>query len=141
MRTRTEEINVRVYKTEKNKLVSSKKSLEENLLTLERTQTGWIEPFSKWITQAENLPAVAECGALLEQKSTAKLLFGSNLRLSASEASGTYRDPWDFVVRAKNSLKNRESFQNCELLVPLYNQVRTHFITIQAVVTENPKIV
>ena len=51
------------------------------------------------------------------------------LQLSASAASGTYRDPWDFVVRAKNSLKNRESFQNCELLVPLYNQARTHFIT------------
>ena len=121
-------IDQEIYKVEKNKLVSSKKSLEENLLTLERTQTGWIEPFSKWIDQAENLPVVAECGSLLEQKSAAKLLFGSNLQLSASEASGQYRDPWDFVVRAKNSLKNSESFQNCELLVPLYNQVRTHFI-------------
>ncbi len=111
-------IDQEIYKTEKNKLVSSKKSLEENLLTLERTQTGWIEPFSKWINQAENLSVVAECGTLLEQKSAVKLLFGSNLQLSASEASGQYRDPWDFVVRAKNSLKNRESFQNCELLVP-----------------------
>src|SRR3989339_1990692 len=111
-------IDQEIYKVEKKKLVSSKKSLEENLLTLERTQTGWIEPFSKWIDQAENLPVVAECGSLLEQKSAAKLLFGSNLQLSASEASGQYRDPWDFVVRAKNSLKNSESFQNCELLVP-----------------------
>jgi DNA invertase Pin-like site-specific DNA recombinase len=33
------------YKTEKNRLVSQKKSLEENLITLERTQTGWIDPF------------------------------------------------------------------------------------------------
>ena len=69
-------IDQETYKTEKNKLTSSKKSLEENLLTLERTQTGWIEPFSKWIIQAENLPEVAECGTLLEQKSAAKLLFG-----------------------------------------------------------------
>jgi len=36
-----------IYKVEKNKLVSQKKSLEENLITLEQTQTGWIEPMSK----------------------------------------------------------------------------------------------
>ena len=120
-------IDQETYKVEKNKLTSSKKSLEENLLTLERTQTGWIEPFSKWITQAENLPVVAECGTLLEQKSAAKQLFGSNLQLSASEASGTAQSPWDFVVRAKNSLKNRESFQNCELLVLVFGKIRTHF--------------
>ncbi|EKD79920.1 MAG: hypothetical protein ACD_40C00258G0001 [uncultured bacterium] len=35
-------IDQETYKSEKNKLTSSKKSLEENLLTLERTQTGWI---------------------------------------------------------------------------------------------------
>ena len=138
-------IDQEIYKVEKNKLVSSKKSLEENLLTLQRSQTGWIEPFSKWIDQAENLPAVAECGTLLEQKSAAKLLFGSNLQLSASEASGTYRDPWDFVVRAKNSLKNVCDFENCELLVGAQRielwtsflsgkrsttELRTHFINL-----------
>ncbi len=101
------------YKTEKNKLTSSKKSLEENLITLERTQTGWIEPMSKWIVQAENLPAIAECDDLLRKKVVSKEIFGSNLRLSASEASGTYRDPWQFIVVTKNSFKNSESFQNC----------------------------
>ena len=130
-------IDQETYKVEKNKLTSSKKSLEENLLTLERTQTGWIEPFSKWIDQAENLPAVAECGSLLEQKATAKQLFGSNLQLSASEASGTYRDPWDFVVRAKNSLKNRESFQNCELLVGAHRiELWTSFLSGKRSTTE-----
>ncbi len=112
-------IDQEIYKVEKNKLVGEKKSLEENLLTLERTQTGWIEPFSKWIDQAENLPTIAECDDLLAKKVVAKQMFGSNLQLSASEASGTYREPWDFVVRAKNSLKNAGDFENCELLVTL----------------------
>ena len=69
-------IDQETYKVEKNKLVSSKKSLEENLLTLERTQTGWIETFSKWITQAENLPEVAQSSDLLAKKVVAKQLFG-----------------------------------------------------------------
>ena len=53
----------------------------------------------------------------------------ANLRLSASEASGTYRDPWQFIVETKNSVKNDENFQQCAILEPLYNKVRTHFIT------------
>ena len=104
------------YKLEKNKLTSSKKSLEENLLTLERTQTGWIEPMQKWIVQAENLPAIAECGTLLDKKRASKEIFGSDLRLSASEASGQHRDPWQFIVETKNSVKNAENFQQCAIL-------------------------
>ena len=104
------------YKAEKNKLTSSKKSLEENLITLERTQTGWIEPMSKWIVQAENLPVIAECDDLLAKKIISKQLFGSDLRLSGSVASGQHRDPWQFIVETKNSVKNAENFQQCAIL-------------------------
>ena len=59
------------------------------------------------------------------------------LQLSASAASGTYRDPWDFVVRAKNSLKNRESFQNCELLVGAHRiELWTSFLSGKRSTTE-----
>lgn len=122
-------IDQETYKTEKNKLTSFKKSLEENLITLERTQTSWIEPMSKWIVQAENLPAIAECDDLLAKKVVSKEIFGSNLRLSASEASGQPVQPWDFLQETKNSFKNSEIFANCALLEPLYNKIRTHFIT------------
>ena len=106
-------IDQEIYKVEKNKLVSSKKSLEENLITLEQTQTGWVEPMSKWINKASSLPTIAECDDLLAKKIIAKEIFGSNLQLSASEASGTYNEPWDFVVRAKNSCKHLENLQLC----------------------------
>ena len=109
-------IDQETYKLEKNKLTSSKKSLEENLITLERTQTGWIEPMSKWIVQAENLPAIAECDDLLRKKVVSKEIFGSNLRLSASEVSGTAQSPWDFIGETKNSIKNGENFEICSLL-------------------------
>ena len=101
-----------IYKVEKNKLVSEKKSLTDQLARMTQTQTGWIGPMEKWINQAENLPVVAECGTLLEQKRAAKEIFGSDLWLSASEASGTAQSPWDFVISATGRCKKAENLQN-----------------------------
>ena len=84
---------------------------------------------SKWIVQAENLPAIAECGTLLDKKRASEEVFGSNLQLSASEASGQTVQPWDFLQETKNSFKNSEIFADCALLEPLYDKVKTHFIT------------
>ena len=109
-------IDQEAYKTEKNKLVSAKKSLEESITSLAQTQSGWIEPMEKWVNQAGSLIEVAECGTLLEQKSTSKEIFGSNLRLSASEASGTAQHPWDFLAEFKNSIKNGGDFEKCDFL-------------------------
>jgi len=106
-------IDQEMYKSEKNKLVSYKKSLDESITSLAQTQSSWIEPMEKWVGKAESLPTVAECGTLEDIKRASKEIFGSNLRLSASEASGTAQHPWDFLVEFKNSLKNNESFQNC----------------------------
>ena len=40
----------------------------------------------------------------------------SDLWLSASEAIGQYRDPWQFIVETKNSVKNAENFQQSAIL-------------------------
>ena len=88
------------------------------ITSLAQTQSGWIEPIEKWINQASSLIEVAECGTLLDKKRASKEIFGSNLRLSASEASGQTVHPWDYLAEFKNSLKNRESFQNCCDLEP-----------------------
>ncbi len=109
-----------IYKLEKNKLVSEKKSLTDQLARMTQTQTGWVEPMLKWINQAENLPVVAECGDLLVKKITAKEIFGSDLWLSASEASGTAQTPWEFVISATSRCKKAENLQNsCAWVGPL----------------------
>ena len=109
-----------IYKTQKNKLVSSKKSLTDQLARMTQTQTRWVEPMLKWINQAENLPAVAECGTLTQVKSAAKEIFGSDLWLSASEASGTAQSPWDSVISATSRCKKAENLQNsCAWVGPL----------------------
>ena len=71
---------------------------------------------SKWIVQAENLPVIAECGTLLDKKRASEEVFGSNLQLSASEASGRAQHPWDFLAETKNSFKNSEIFADCAIL-------------------------
>ena len=63
---------------------------------------------------SETKPPIAEC---------------ANLQLSASEASGQYSEPWDSVVRAKNSCRHLENLQLCGAWVPLYDEVKTHFIS------------
>ena len=72
----------------------------------------------KWINKASSLPTITECDDLLAKKIIAKEIFESNLRLSASEASGTAQHPWDFLAETKNSFKNSEIFANCALLEP-----------------------
>ena len=52
-------IEQETYRTEKAKFLSEKKSLEEKITRLEQKQTGWIEPMSKWIKEARNLPKIA----------------------------------------------------------------------------------
>ena len=110
-------IEQETYKLEKNKLVGQKKSLEEKLARMTQTQTGWIEPFSAWLDKAGALSKISECSGLSEIKSASEEVFGSNLLLSASEASEEPQHPWDFIVETKNSARNSEISEKCAILV------------------------
>ena len=79
-------IEQEVYRTEKAKLLSEKKSLEEQSITLEQKRTGWLEPMAEWIKEAENLPKIAQENNLFEKKVACRTLFGSNLVLANREA-------------------------------------------------------
>ncbi len=48
-----QDIEQSVYRMEKAKLMSTKKSLEEQITTMEQKQTGWIEPMREWIKEAQ----------------------------------------------------------------------------------------
>ena len=45
-------IEQEIYRNEKAKLLSEKKSLEEQAVRLEQKQTGWLGPIPEWIKQA-----------------------------------------------------------------------------------------
>ena len=94
-----------VYRKEKSKLMSRKESLTENIHDLQHRENHWVEPMSEWIMRAGNLPKISERGTLLDKKSAAIDIYGSNLLLSASVASGEPQHPWDYLLGAKKESK------------------------------------
>ena len=81
-----QDIEQEIYRTEKAKLLSEKKSLEEQSTRLEQKRTGWLEPMAEWIKEAESLPKIAQESNLFEKKVACRTLFGSNLVLANREA-------------------------------------------------------
>ncbi len=80
-----QDIDREIYRTEKAKLLSEKKSLEEQMTNLEQKQNGWLEPMAEWIKVASSLEKTARDGNLFSKKVAAEQVFGSNLVLANRE--------------------------------------------------------
>ena len=118
-----QDIEQEIYRVEKSKLLSEKKSLEEQSANLEQKRTGWLEPLEEWIKEAENLPKIAQESNLFAKKVACRTVFGSNLVLANREArltapSGIEIPPqnqWAALCAAHDlALKKPKSF----ILVP-----------------------
>src|SRR3989344_4837722 len=81
-----QDIDRDIYRTEKAKLLSEKKSLEEQMTNLEQKQNGWLEPMREWIKVASSLEKTARDSNLFLKKVAAEQVFGSNLVLAGREA-------------------------------------------------------
>jgi len=110
-------IEQEIYRSEKAKLLSEKKSLEEQSVKLEQKQTGWLEPMAEWIKEAESLPKIAQESNLFAKKVACRTLFGSNLVLANREARLRAPSGEDFphkingrhfVPPTNSSVKNRK---------------------------------
>ena len=80
-----QDIEKNIYRVEKAKLLSEKKSLEEQMINLEQKQKHWLEPMEKWIKDAGNMEKIALDSNLFAKKVVAKEIFGSNLLLQKKE--------------------------------------------------------
>src|SRR3989337_268840 len=69
------------YRLQKGKLLSEKKSLEEEICNLSHKQNDWLEPFQNWLEVAQNIDKIASDSDLFAKKDCAKEIFGSNLLL------------------------------------------------------------
>ena len=92
-----------VYTAEKSKLMSQKKSLEEQSTALENNERVWLEPFKEWINTAKNAGKIAVSGSLNEKKVLASKIFGSNLVLDRKKARGCCGKPWSLLVENQSS--------------------------------------
>ena len=69
------------YREQKAKLLSQKKTLQEEITSLQHTQNDWLAPFQDWLKDAAHLDKVASNCDLFAKKVAAKEIFGSHLRL------------------------------------------------------------
>ncbi len=105
-----QDIDREIYRIEKSKLLSEKKSLEEQNIKLEQKQNDWLEPMTKWINYAQNIEKIARDSNLLEKKVAAKEIFGSNLRLTSRALAGEPQNQWAALCAArKMASKKSES--------------------------------
>ncbi len=89
-----QDIEREIYRDEKAKLLSEKKSLEEKVARIEQKQNDWLEPMKEWIKVASTLVKIARDSNLLEKKVAAKEIFGSNLRLASRAVRGEPQNQW-----------------------------------------------
>ena len=111
-----QDIDREIYRVEKGKLLSEKKSLEEKISTFQQRQTGWIEPMRNWIIQAQSLEKISNESNLFEKKVAIKEIVGSNLILQNREAREKtqnateipFKTPWGAVVAVRRFLGKKE---------------------------------
>jgi site-specific DNA recombinase len=70
------------YRNQKAKLLSEKKSLQEEIISLSHKQNDWLAPFQSWIKDAQSLDKIASDTDLFSKNVWAKEIFGSHLLLS-----------------------------------------------------------
>ena len=91
------------YLSRKRELMSTKKSVQERILLLERDAAVWLEPMRAWLKDASLLDEAAQSKDLPSKKISLQKIFGSNLTLHAREARGVPANHWLSVARATES--------------------------------------
>ena len=105
------------YLNKKSELLSSKKTLEEQISRFSQTHNVWLEPMKEWIIEAAGAANIAKGENLEEKKVLAQKIFGSNLFLSEKIARGEALIPWA-------ALRAAPKFRTLEYI---YKIARTYF--------------
>ena len=91
------------YTAEKTKVMSRKKSLQEQCSALLTNRNAWLEPFQNWILTAKNAGETIVSGSPQEKKVLAQKVFGSNLVLDCKKARGSCVKPWSDIVETSQT--------------------------------------
>jgi DNA invertase Pin-like site-specific DNA recombinase len=110
-----EDIEQELYLSEKADLLSRKKSLQEEMASLQKGQVAWLEPLRGWIKDAENLNEIIETAPLPAKKISAKKIFGTNLFLNNRLLVSTPTKPYASLREARLNFSEIELSQ---LMVP-----------------------
>ena len=86
------------YRNQKAKLLSGKKSLEEEISNFSHKQNDWLEPFQNWLKDAQSLDKIASDSDLFAKKVCAKEIFGSNLLLGEKKVRASAPNSDSFLA-------------------------------------------
>ena len=118
-------IDREAFTVEKSRLMSQRKTLEEQKAACQTGQNGWLEPLQKWILTAKNAGEIALSQALPEKRLLALEIFGSNLVLDSKKARGYCVKPWSLIPENR-SLVEVVGWQGLE---PWTNALKGHCST------------
>ncbi len=131
-----QDVEKEIYRLEKAKLLSEKKSLEEEIFSLQQKQKQWLEPMQNWIKEAQDMEKIALDCNFSAKKVAAKKVFGSNLllqnkivRVSAptflNSLAKSSENAWAVLCTAHSSVGSESKSLIWERL---YDSARTYFI-------------
>ncbi|WKZ26465.1 MAG: recombinase family protein [Candidatus Paceibacterota bacterium] len=103
-----EDIEREDYLSRRRSLMSERRTIEENIVRLERAPALWVEPVRNWITDASTLDKIAQAEDLLLKKSSLQKIFGLNLSIHAREARGNPIPPYAALRAAKTSAPKKQ---------------------------------
>ncbi|MBI3589637.1 MAG: hypothetical protein HY093_04480 [Candidatus Liptonbacteria bacterium] len=106
------------YCLQKAKLLSEKKSLEEEIFNFSHKQNDWLAPFQQWLKDAQSLDKIASDSDLFTKKVCAKEIFGSHLllggktvRVAEGDAPNSFGkmggNQWAALCAAHNSVSEK----------------------------------
>ena len=100
-----QDIEPEIYRSEKAKLMSQKKTLEEQIIRIEQKQDNRLEPMREWINSAQTAAEIATGSNLKDKKVLARKIFGSNLILETKKARGFAQFPWSLLSEKSSCVK------------------------------------
>jgi len=113
-----EDIDRNDYRDRKAKLLSEKKTLEEQITRFQTMHQSWLGPMEHWVKEAVGIGEIARGEDKERKKVAAQNIFGSCSCVQNRLARGSARNPWAALCAAPTS-------RHWE---PVYQIARTHFI-------------
>ena len=114
------------YQETKNRLMSEKKTLEEQLSDFERKGNRWLGLMRNWIIESnqavnlsktENLPAMRDF----------LVAIGSNRRLASGTLSVDFQKPFSFLAETRDKVRSTESNFSVNTLWWTWGESNSHF--------------
>ena len=102
-----EDVEREDYLSRRHALMSERRTIEEQIVRLERAPAAWVEPVRNWIQDASRLDEMAKSKDLPSKKSSLQKVFGLNLRIHTREARGNPISPYAALRAAQISASEK----------------------------------